>query len=464
MISRHRVVVTGLGLATSLGLDVEENWQKALDGVSGIRKLALPGSGKSPVQAVGEVTGEDWDKIRNEFKDDAAREGERRTLFALWSAQSALKDAGFFNRCNPPSPPFAKGGNQVRPTLEKEDAGGFSEKERDRYGVVLAAGLGINRLEDIQRWTNKEGKFDYLKFGKEYKDAHRESLMKNNSNRPSALIAKRFGLNGYNSTITTACASATQAIGTAYRAISRGDADIMIAGGADSMINPVGLVFFVLLSAASVSSGNPSEACRPFDRKRSGLVMGEGAGVAILEEESHAVRRGARIYAEVAGYGSTMDAYKVTAPHPQGIGAERSMINALKDADMDIDRIDYINAHGTSTKLNDPAETLAIKKVFKESARNISISSSKSVIGHLLAASGGPEFIFTVLSVNRDEIHPTINLENPDPKCDLDYVPNVKKTGTVRAAISNSFGFGGQDASIVVKKYVKPGIQDEVKI
>jgi 3-oxoacyl-[acyl-carrier-protein] synthase II len=326
--------------------------------------------------------------------------------------------------------------------------------ESDRCGVVMAAGLGINRLEDIHRWMDRDGKFNYMKFGQEYKNVHRESLIKNNSNRPASLIADRFGLNGYNATITTACASASQAIGTAYRVVSRGDADMIVAGGADSMINPVGLVFFVLLSAASVSTDAPSEICRPFDRKRSGLVMGEGAGTVIMEEEAHAIKRGARIYAEVVGYGTTMDAYKVTAPDPQGTGAEHSMLNALKDADMGIDQIDYINSHGTSTRLNDTAETLAIKKVFKEHARNISINSSKSLIGHLIAGSGGPEFVFTTLSVNRDEIHPTINLKNRDPKCDLDYVANVKKQKAVRAAISNSFGFGGQNASIVVKKYI----------
>ena len=425
MLNKRRVVVTGLGMATSLGLDVEENWEKALDGVSGIKKLSYPDSGKSPVQAVGEVSEDDWNKVQNAFREDAEKEGERRTLFALWAAQSALNDAGFDN----------------------------SEKSSDRFGVTLAAGLGINRLEDIHRWLNKDREFDFAKFGRGYKDVHRESLMKNNANRPSALIARRFGLRGYNSTITTACASASQAIGVAYRTIRRGDADMIVAGGADSMINPVGLVFFVLLSAAAVSRENPAETCRPFDRKRSGLVMGEGAGVAILEEESHAVKRGAKIYAEVAGYASTMDAYKVTAPHPQGIGAEHAMMNALHDSGLESDQIDYINAHGTSTKLNDAAETKAIKKVFKDHAYNLSINSSKSLIGHLLAASGGPEFVFTTLSVNRDILHPTINLNNRDPKCDLDYVPNKAKEKIVGAAISNSFGFGGQNASIVVKKY-----------
>jgi len=422
---KRKVVVTGLGLATSLGLDVENSWQKALGGVSGISKLTLKGAEKSPVQAVGEIKEHSWKKIKEAFKEDADSEGERRTLFALWAARSALFDAGIQN---------FKG-------------------NRNNFGVMLAAGLGINRLEDINRWVGQDGKFDFVKFGREYKLVHRESIIRNNSDRASALIAKRFGLYGNNCTVTSACASATQALGIGFRAIQRGDANLVVAGGADSMINPVGLIYFVLLGAASTSSANPEEVCRPFDRKRSGLVMGEGAGVAILEEESHAVRRGARIYAEVVGYGSSLDAYQVTAPHPQGVGAETSMRLAITDANVNSDEIDYINAHGTGTKLNDIAETIAIKKVFKENSRNIAISSSKSLVGHLLAASGGPEFVFTVLSVNRDEIHPTINLTNPDPKCDLDYVPNTKRSKTLRTAMSNSFGFGGQNASIVVKKY-----------
>jgi 3-oxoacyl-[acyl-carrier-protein] synthase II len=350
----------------------------------------------------------------------------------MWAAKRALEDGG----------------------LDKINREDFPV-EGSRAGVVLAAGLGINRLEDINRWVNNEKEFDYSRFNTEYRNVHRESIIKNNSHRPSGLIAEKYGLKGYNATITTACASATQAMGTAFRSIARGDTDVMVAGGADSMINPVGLVFFVLLGAAAVSSLDPSEVCRPFDRKRSGLVMGEGAGIALLEEESLAVRRGARIYAEVAGYSSTMDAHKVTAPHPKGDGAEKSMANALKDAGLGIGNIDYINAHGTSTKLNDSSETLAIKKVFKENAYNIAVNSSKSMIGHLIAASGGPEFVFTTLTVNRDKIHPTINLDNPDPRCDLDYVPNEMRSKKVRAAISNSFGFGGQNASIVIKKYEK---------
>jgi 3-oxoacyl-[acyl-carrier-protein] synthase II len=419
-----KVVVTGLGMVTSLGIEIEDIWQKMLEGRSGIHRLSSPDAVNSPTQAVGQVQKDDWLKIKNEFPRDARNEGERRSLFALWASKAAIEDAGLNNNI-------------------------FSN---NRCGIALAAGLGINRLEDIQRWT-KDGVFDFEGFGKQYRTVHHESLIKNSSDRPSTIIAEKFGLNGVNLTITTACASATQALGIAYRKIRRGEADIMIAGGADSMINPVGLIFFVLLNAADTTSENPETACKPFDRRRAGLVMGEGAGIAILEEESHALMRNAKIYAEVAGYGTTMDAYKVTAPDPSGKGAEASMRSSLLDAKIQSNNIDYINAHGTGTKLNDIAETTAIKNLFKDHAKNISINSTKSMIGHLIAASGGPEFVVTVLTVHNNVIHPTINLTQPDSRCDLDYVPNIKKKKTVRAAISNSFGFGGQNASIVVKKY-----------
>jgi len=310
-------------------------------------------------------------------------------------------------------------------------------------------------LEDIHPWIGDNRSFDLIRFGKETERVQRESIVRNNSNRTAALISTRFGLYGMNATVTSACASGTQAVGIGYRAIQRGEADVMVVGGADSMINPIGLVFFVLLGAATTSSDSPETLCRPFDRKRSGLVMGEGAGLAILEEESHALRRGVKIYAEVVGYGASLDAYQVTAPHPQGRGAEQSMRAAFRDAGLGPEEIDYINAHGTGTKLNDIIETVAIKRVFGDHASRVAISSSKSLIGHLLAASGAPEFVFTVLTVARDEIHPTLNLTHPDPKCDLDYVPNGMRAKRVRAALSNSFGFGGQNGSVIVKKYTE---------
>lgn len=419
----RRVVITGLGLATPNGLDVADNWQKALDGVSGVRKLDYPGAAGAPVQAVGQITDDDWQRIASEFPEDAEREGERCTLYALWSARRAMEDANL-----------------------------LSGGDRNRFGVSLAKGLGINRPEDISGWIS-EGSFDYERFGKELNRVHRESIIRNLTHCTSGLIARRFSLGGENRTITTACASATQAVGVAFGSVRRGTADVMVAGGTDSMINPVGLVFFVLLGAASTFGGDPSLACRPYDRKRTGLVMGEGAGVVVLEELEHALRRGAKIYAEVAGYGTSMDSHQLTAPHPEGYGAELSMRRALKDAGMNPEDIDHINAHGTSTKLNDPVETLAIKRVFGEHASKISINSSKSIFGHLLAGAGGPELVLTALSVKNDVVHPTVNLENPDPKCDLDYTPDMKREREVRAALSNSFGFGGQNATLAVKKY-----------
>ena len=424
MATRRKVLVTGLGLLTSLGLDVEESWRKALAGISGIRRFNGPGASGSAIQAVGAVGDEDWETITARFRDEALIEGERRTLFALWAAQAAMADA----RVN-------------------------GLRNNERAGVTFAAGLGIYVPEDIHRWVLPDGRFDMRQFGREYERVCRESMIRNPSHRPAALLAKRFGLGGINCTITSACASATQALGIAYRAIQRGDADMILAGGADSMINPVGLVGFVLLQAAAVGIKEFGTACRPFDRKRSGLVIGEGAGIAVLEAEDHALARGAEIYGEIAGYGSSLDAYQVTAPHPQGLGAVLCMNKALQDGGLEPSDIDYINAHGTGTKLNDATETLAIKEVFRERAYQVPISSTKSLIGHLMAAAGAPEFIFTVMSVCRDEIHPTINLINPDPKCDLDYVPRVKRQRAVRAALSNSFGFGGQNASIIVKKY-----------
>ena len=425
MDENRRVVITGLGLVTALGLDVPENWRKLLAGVSGIRKLSLPHSATFPIRAAGEVPETEWRKITDAFPEDAFIQGERRTLFALWAARSALRDAGVLDE----------------------------HGKRDRYGVISSAGTGINRLEDVAEWIDKNNDFDFHKFGREYEKARNDSTIKNNANRPAALISKKFRLYGPNCTVTSACASATQAIGLGYNNIRRGQADIMVAGGTDSMIDPIGLTGFLLLTTASVVSGNPGAACKPFDRKRSGLVIGEGAGYVVLEERSHALARGTSIYGEVAGYGSSMDAFRLTAPDPQGRGAQQSMRSALTDAGLRLSDIDYINAHGTGTKQNDLAETNAIKGLFKQYAAGLSINSSKSMIGHLTAAAGGPEFIYTVLSVRDDLLHPTINLHHPDPKCDLDYVPNVKRARVVRAALSNSFGFGGQNATIAVRKH-----------
>lgn len=421
----RRVVVTGRGLATPLGLEVRENWEKLLAGVAGVGELTLPDTQASAIRAVAQIGEAGWLRIRQEFAVDRPIRNDRALLAAFWAAKSALEDAGM------------------------EHAGGSVR----RGGVIAAAGLGTIRLEDLPRQLHQTSVCDLGEYGEGDWTADMASASRYHTCRVSTLLAGRLGLEGVPVTVTSACASATQAIGLAYRAIKRGDADLVLCGGGDSMIDPIGLVFFLLLTAASTSKEDPRTVCRPFDQKRSGLVIGEGAGFVVLEELAHAVARKATIHAEVAGYASSLDAYQVTAPHPEGQGAARCMRLAIRDAGLNPGEIDYINAHGTATMLNDLAETAAIKSVFGHGARRIAISSSKSMIGHLMAASGGPEFIYTVLTIKNDMIHPTINLEHPDPRCDLDYVPNVKRARIVKAALSNSFGFGGQNATIVAKKY-----------
>lgn len=425
MIDR-RVVITGLGVVTALGLSVEETWVRALAGESGIRSLDHPEWQNSPIRAVGEVPKADLAAITHQFPEVQAQGVEKRTLFALWAAGQALKDAGI-----PPGHPG--------------------------IGVVLGAGLGIIRLEDEQQWLQADGEPNWPRFAAQLDRIHPESQIRHPYDRATEAIARQFQCTGLQSTITTACASATQAIGTAYRLIKRGEADLILCGGADSMIHPIGLIYFVLLGAASLSNDPPGSVCKPFDRRRAGLVMGEGAGVVILEAEEKALARQAKIYGELAGYGSSLDGWRITAPHPEGAGAARAMDKALVDAGIPPESIDYINAHGTGTKLNDVAETIAIRSVFGPAASTLAISSSKPLFGHLLAASGGPEFVLTVLTVERDEIHPTLNLTQPDPKCDLDYVPLTSRRRRIRAALSNSFGFGGENGSLVVRKYEKTG-------
>ena len=426
MSRRRRVLVTGLGLATSLGLSVADAWRRALAGQAGIRPLGRSPEERGPLPAAGTVTEKDWGTIVSAFPAEAETEGERRTLFALWAASMAAADAHLL------------------------------AADPRRCGVVLGAGLGIVRLEDEVRWLGADGLPDVRRFAAGIAEVHRESLIRNLSDRAASLVAHRLGFSGVNATVTTACASATQAIGTAYRMIERGEADVILAGGSDSMIHPVGLVYFVLLGAASTSSAPATTICRPFDRRRSGLVMGEGAGIVVLEAEDHAIARGVLGYAEVAGYGSSLDGYQVTAPEPNGAGAARAMQAALRDASLAPSEIAYVNAHGTGTRLNDIAETRAIKSVFGTASATLAVSSSKPLTGHLLAGCGGPEFIFTVLSVHHDEVHPTINLTSPDPACDLDYVPEGARRLLVGAALSNSFGFGGQNACIAVRK-LEPG-------
>ncbi len=418
------VCITGMGMVTSLGADLETSWERALAGESGVRPIASFETKTLPIAGAGEVPEEEMSALRERLPEEFAGEEERRILFALDAAQSALADAG----------------------LAPGDA------EPSRSGVVMGTGLSTYRLEDVVAWSSREEGFDAARFAREIDRTHPEGYFRNSPERATSLISKMSRFAGPMATLTSACAAAAQAIGTGMRMIRRGEADAVLCGGADSMIHPVGMAIFLLLGAATTADAPPETLCRPFDRRRSGLVVGEGAGVLLLESAEHAEKRGARIHARLCGYGTSMDAYQVTAPDPSGRGAVRSMREALRDAGLAPSEVAYVNAHGTGTKLNDTAETKAIKEVFGDSAEDLTVSSSKSLIGHLIGACGGPELIFTALSVSRDVVHPTRNLENPDPKCDLNYVPEGARKMAVPAAISNSFGFGGQNATLVVRK------------
>jgi len=408
-----KVVVTGLGWTTPLGLEVKEGWDRLLRGVSGIGRPSFPGAESCPVQAVGKVGEEDLRRIERTFPLEAAAGEERSTLFALWAAKSAWEDAGLCEKTS----------------------------EKDRWGVAWATGLEAIRLEDAVEEMRGP------------KAAAPEVQPRSPIDRPSSLIASSLGLRGIHMTLTSACASATQAIGLGYRSIRGGLADLMVCGGSDSMIDPVGLGLLVLLSAASTREGDPRALCRPFDRKRSGLVVGEGAGCVVLESLDHARKRRAPVYAEMAGYGSSMDACGLAAPAPGGEGARRAMQGALDDARLKPADLDYINAHGTGTRLNDPAEAVAIREILGEHANRVAVNSTKSMTGHLMAAAGGPEFVVAVLSVVENVVHPTLNLDQPARQCRLNHVVREKKALEVRAALSNSFGFGGQNASVIVKKH-----------
>jgi 3-oxoacyl-[acyl-carrier-protein] synthase II len=272
-------------------------------------------------------------------------------------------------------------------------------------------------------------------------------------NMASGMISMLYKLKGPNTALATACATGSHSIGDAFKIIERGDADVMVCGGTESSITPLGIAGFCSMKAMSTRNEEPEKASRPFDAQRDGFVMGEGSGVVVLESLEHALKRNARIYAEIAGYGLTADAYHITAPAPEGEGAARSMLMAIKDAELKPEQVDYINAHGTSTDMNDKFETMAIKKVFGAHAYKLAVSSTKSMIGHLLGAAGGVEFVVSVLSIVNNKLTPTINYEYPDPDCDLDYVPNQSRDAQVNVVISNSLGFGGHNATLLVKRY-----------
>ena len=413
--AKRRVVVTGLGVISPVGNDVQSFWQTLLTGKSGIGHLATFDPNAFDSRIAGEV------KDFNPLKYMDSKEAKRMEKFAQYAvavSKQAVSDA--------------------RLDLSKENT--------ERIGVVIGCGIGSLRIVEQEYKT-------YLEKGPSRITPFMVPLMI--VNEAAGQVSILLGLKGPNSCVTTACASGSNAIGDAFRIVQYGDADIMLAGGTESSITHLGVGGFCSLKALSRRNDAPEKASRPFDKLRDGFVIGEGAGVVILEELEHALKRNAKIYAEMAGYGMSADAYHMTAPDPSGSGAQRAMQAALSDAGLKPEEINYINAHGTSTTLNDKIESLAIKNTFGAHAHKVAISSTKSMTGHLLGAAGGVEFAVCCLSIRDSIVHPTINQEVPDPECDLDYVPNASRKMKINTALSNSLGFGGHNATLIAKKFLE---------
>ncbi|MCS7251806.1 MAG: beta-ketoacyl-ACP synthase II [Anaerolineae bacterium] len=408
-----RVVITGMGAITPLGNDVETFWQNVVAGRSGIGPITLFDASSLKTRIAAEVRDFDPEAW---FGRKEARRLDRYAQFALAAAQQAIRDA----RLDP------------------------AHTDRERVGVVLGTGIGgIGALV--------HGVETLMTRGPDRVNPFMVPMML--ADTAPGLIAIAYGFRGPNMAVVTACASGTNAIGEAMHLIRRGDADVVIAGGAEAAILPISVAAFNVMGALSTCNEEPQRASRPFDRTRDGFVMGEGAGILLLERLEHAQARGARIYAEVVGYGASADGYHITAPLESGEGAALAMRRALADAGLTPREVSYINAHGTSTPLNDKSETQAIKAVFGEAAYDVPISSTKSMIGHLLGAAGAVEAIVCIRAITDGIIPPTINYEHPDPECDLDYVPNVARRQPVRVAMSNSFGFGGHNACVIFRRY-----------
>ena len=409
----RRVVATGLGLITPLGIGVEETWSALCAGKSGIAEITRFDASDFNTKIAGEVKGF---QAGDFLPKKEARRTESFIAYAVAASRMALEDSGL--------------------VIDSSNA--------ERVGVLTGCGLGgLLMLEQTSRTLDKKGPRRVSPF----------FIPMMIGNMAPGMVSIHLGAKGPNSSIATACAAGTHAIGEAYKIIKTGAADAMITGGVESVITPTCVAGFNAMKALSTRNEEPQKASRPFDRDRDGFVVGEGCGILILESLDKALARHARIYAEIIGYGMSGDGFHMTAPSPDGEGAARCMEASLVDAGIASTEIDYINAHGTSTPLNDLYETLAVKSVFKEKAPLIPISSTKSMTGHLLGASGGVETVFTALTIRNSVIPPTINLDNPDPACDLDYVPNVSRKANVRTAMTNSFGFGGTNATLILKEY-----------
>jgi len=409
----RRVFVTGIGVVSPVGSGKEKFWNALIHGQSGIDSIKRFDSSLFDSQIAGEV--KDFNSDDYLPRKDARRM-DRFSQFAVSASIMAFQDS------------------QIN----------LKSLNQERSGVILGSGIGgINTFEEQHEVLMNRGPQKVSPF----------FIPMMIVNMGAANVAIQLGLKGPNSCVSTACEASTHAIGEAYRIIQRGDADLMVAVGSEASITPLALAGFCAMKALSTRNQEPQKASRPFDRNRDGFVMAEGAAALILESEEATIKRGARVYAEVKGYGASCDAYHITAPDPEGEGAARSMVYAIHDAGLTIDDIDYINAHGTSTPLNDKMESLAIKKVFAEKAYGLKISSTKSMTGHLLGAAGVLEAAATVMGIYEGIVHPTINYEEKDEDCDLDYIPNIARKMTIHNAISNSFGFGGHNGSLVFGKY-----------
>ena len=409
----NRAVITGMGAITCLGNSVEKFWTGLKNGQSGIGEISLVSPEGFPCKVSGEVRNFDTLDYMNRKE---SRRMARFSQFAVAAAHQAVDDSGI----------------------------DFESEDLDQVGVLIGSGSGglpeTDRQAEIRvtRGVNRMSPY-YIPM----------MLV----NMAAANISHTFHLTGYTNTCVTACAASTQAIGEASEIIRRGGADVIVTGGTEAGICEIGMGGFSTMRALTRWEGDPKKASRPFDSGRDGFAPAEGSGVLIMESLQHAKARGAHIYAEITGWGVSADAYHLVQPHPEGVGAAKAMQRALKNAEVGLDEIDYINAHGTSTPINDAAETIAIKSVFGEKAYNIPISSTKSMVGHSLGASGALEAIACISSINDGIIHPTINLDEPDPDCDLDYVPNVAREADLNSVMSNSFGFGGQNAALIIKKF-----------
>ena len=429
---RHdvRVVVTGIGMATPVGLDVKSTWESLKEGRGGVGRITRFDADSFATQIAAELKGFELSRDLGGLAADRAQHG-RNTQIALAVASQAMKDAGLF-----------------------ESAG----VDPARFGVYLGSGEGQSdfpRFADLVHKATDRGRVDSRRF-----TSHGVGLLdplleaEQEPGTPAGHVAAVFGASGPNLSCLTACSASAQAIGEATELIRYGDADVMLAGGVHSMIHPLGLTGFILLTAMSTRNDDPERASRPFDRDRDGFVLGEGGGMLVLESLDHAKARGATIYGEIAGQASTADAFRLTDCHDEGRGAIAAMRLALEDAGLNPEDVDYVNAHGTSTKVNDSVETLALKRTLGDHSKHVPISSTKSMTGHLIAAGGAVEAIACLLAIRDGVIPPTINLERPDSDCDLDYVPLFARDRRVNVALSNSFGFGGQNTTLVIRRFL----------